>query len=71
MKTLPHLALGIFTVGFMLLSSGCVVAEHGPGYNREEREEHREVRDERWCVNHPNECDHARWCSDHPNECGR
>jgi hypothetical protein len=62
MKTLSQLAMGVVTVGFLLLSSGCVVAPAGP--------DRREVRDERWCANHPKECDHDRWCADHPYDCG-
>jgi hypothetical protein len=62
MKALSQLAMAAVAVGFVLISSGCVVADR-PGPDRE-------VRDERWCSNHPNDCDHDRWCADHPNQCG-
>jgi hypothetical protein len=62
MKVLSQLAMGVFIGWFLFLSSGCIVA---PGPER------REVRDERWCYNHPRECDHERWCADHPRQCER
>ena len=63
MKVLNQIALGLIAAGVVLVSSGCVVRPApGPGP---------EARDERWCLNHPNECDHARWCADHPNMCAR
>jgi hypothetical protein len=65
MKTLSPLAMGVIAVGYLLLS-GCIVAP--PPESRSER---REERNERWCANHPHECDHERWCSDHPRDCGR
>lgn len=63
MKVLSQLAVAIMVGGYVFLSSGCVVAARpAPAA---------EARDERWCTNHPRECDHDRWCADHPNECGR
>ncbi len=62
MRTMSKLLLHVSTLGFVLLSSGCIIAP--PPDRREER-------DERWCSNHPRECDHERWCADHPGRCER
>jgi hypothetical protein len=62
MRVFGLFCMGIVNVGFLVLSSGCIVAA---------APDRQEVRDERWCANHPRKCDHVRWCSDHPGQCDR
>jgi hypothetical protein len=54
MWSLRSMLAGFALIGVLLSVSGCIVAP---------------PQDERWCYNHPRQCNHDEWCANHPGMC--